>query len=411
MRSMQRSGESGRRSLGIYLHVPFCVRKCLYCDFLSAPGDDEMKTEYVEALKREIRGQASLYGGHEVRTVFFGGGTPSLLSGEQIGVIMECLREEFSFGGDGDGVEVTMEVNPGTVTRESLSGYRLAGVNRLSMGLQSADDRELKALGRIHTWEDFLCSYEMARKEGFGNINVDLMSALPGQSPEGWAETLEKVIRLKPEHISAYSLIIEEGTPFFEYYGKSGDGAEAGRLPLPTEDEDRVMYGRTKEILGKAGYGRYEISNYALSGFACRHNISYWERIDYAGFGVGAASLLGNVRWSNTADMGRYLEFSGERGMETHLKLSVQKLSVQEQMEEFMFLGLRMTDGVSARRFYEEFGESLEIIYAAAIDKLVKEGLLVRVEKGADGREDTWFRLTDFGIDVSNYALSEFLFD
>ena len=411
MRSMQRSGESGRRSLGVYLHVPFCVRKCLYCDFLSAPGDDEMKIEYVEALKREIRGQASLYGGHEVRTVFLGGGTPSLLSGEQIGVIMECLREEFSFGGDGDGVEVTMEVNPGTVTRESLSGYRLAGVNRLSMGLQSADDMELKALGRIHTWEDFLCSYEMARKEGFGNINVDLMSALPGQSPEGWAETLEKVIRLKPEHISAYSLIIEEGTPFFEYYGKSGDGAEAGRLPLPTEDEDRVMYGRTKEILGKAGYGRYEISNYALPGFACRHNVSYWERTDYAGFGVGAASLLGNVRWSNTADMGRYLEFSGERGMETHLKLSVQKLSVQEQMEEFMFLGLRMTDGVSARRFYEEFGESLENIYAAAIDKLVREGLLVRVEKGADGREDTWFRLTDFGIDVSNYALSEFLFD
>lgn len=411
MRSMQRSGESGRRSLGIYLHVPFCIRKCLYCDFLSAPGDDEMKTEYVEALKREIRGQASLYGGHEVRTVFLGGGTPSLLSGEQIGVIMECLREEFSFGEDGDGVEVTMEVNPGTVTRESLSGYRLAGVNRLSMGLQSADDRELKALGRIHTWEDFLCSYEMARKEGFGNINVDLMSALPGQSPEGWAETLEKVIRLKPEHISAYSLIIEEGTPFFEYYGKSGDGAEAGRLPLPTEDEDRVMYGRTKEILGKAGYGRYEISNYALPGFACRHNVSYWERTDYAGFGVGAASLLGNVRWSNTADMGRYLEFSGERGMETHLKLSVQKLSVQEQMEEFMFLGLRMTDGVSAHRFYEEFGESLENIYAAAIDKLVKEGLLVRVEKGTDGREDTWFRLTDFGIDVSNYALSEFLFD
>lgn len=409
MRSMQRSGESGRRSLGIYLHVPFCVRKCLYCDFLSAPGDDEMKTEYVETLKREIRGQASLYGGHEVRTVFFGGGTPSLLSGDQIGSVLDCLREEFSF--DGDGVEVTMEVNPGTVTRESLSGYRLAGVNRLSMGLQSADDRELRALGRIHTWEDFLCSYEMARKEGFGNINVDLMSALPGQSPEGWAETLEKVIRLKPEHISAYSLIIEEGTPFFEYYGKSGDGAEAGRLPLPTEDEDRVMYGRTKEILGKAGYGRYEISNYALPGFACRHNVSYWERTDYAGFGVGAASLLGNVRWSNTADMGRYLEFSGERGMETHLKLSVQKLSVQEQMEEFMFLGLRMTDGVSACRFYEEFGESLENIYAAAIDKLVKEGLLVRVEKGADGREDTWFRLTDFGIDVSNYALSEFLFD
>lgn len=360
---------------------------------------------------REIRGQASLYGGHEVRTVFFGGGTPSLLSGEQIGSVLDCLREEFSFGADRDGVEITMEVNPGTVTEESLSEYRLAGVNRLSMGLQSADDGELKALGRIHAWKDFLCSYEMARKEGFTNINVDLMSALPGQSPEGWAGTLEKVLRLKPEHISAYSLMIEEGTPFFAWYGNGGDSAAAGRLPLPTEEEDRLMYGQTKEILEKAGYGRYEISNYALPGFACRHNVSYWERTDYAGFGVGAASLLGNVRWSNTADMGQYLEHSGEKGMDTRLKLSVQKLSGQEQMEEFMFLGLRMTDGVSARRFYEEFGERLENIYAAAVDKLMREGLLIREEKGADGREDTWFRLTDLGLDVSNYALSEFLFD
>ena len=394
---MQQTARCSKRPLGIYLHIPFCIRKCLYCDFLSAPGDEQTKIEYVEALLHEIRAQAPLYDGHEVKTVFFGGGTPSLLSGEQIRRIMDCLHTVFSFSAEEGGAEVTMEANPGTLTPEKLADYRRAGINRLSIGLQSASDEELKALGRIHTWKDFLCSYELARKEGFANINIDLMSALPGQTPGGWMETLEKTVRLKPEHISAYSLIIEEGTPFYEMYGEAA--APRGCKALPTEEEDRLMYGQTKVFLAEAGYGRYEISNYSLPGFACRHNISYWERTDYAGFGLGAASLLENVRWSNTPDLRQYMEASGTAGLVTPLKQAVQHLSRQEQMEEFMFLGLRMTEGVSSRRFYRE-----------ALRKLMSEGLLVCGSGAAADGEDSRYRLTEWGIDVSNYALSEFLF-
>lgn len=406
---MQQTATCSKRPLGIYLHIPFCIRKCLYCDFLSAPGDEQMKTEYVEALLHEIRAQAPLYDSHEVKTVFFGGGTPSLLSGEQIRRIMDCLHTVFSFSAEEGGAEITMEANPGTLTPEKLAAYRRAGINRLSIGLQSASDEELKALGRIHTWKDFLCSYELARKEGFANINIDLMSALPGQTPGGWMETLEKTVRLKPEHISAYSLIIEEGTPFYEMYGEAA-AAPCGGKALPTEEEDRLMYGQTKAFLADAGYGRYEISNYSLPGFACRHNISYWERTDYAGFGLGAASLLENVRWSNTSDFRQYMEASGTSGLATPLKQAVQHLSRQEQMEEFMFLGLRMTEGVSSRRFYREFNISLEEVYREALRKLTSEGLLICGSGAAEDGDDSGYRLTDLGIDVSNYALSEFLF-
>lgn len=249
-----------RAPLGIYIHIPFCIRKCLYCDFLSAPTDEQTITEYMEALLAEIRAQAPLYKEYEVKTVFFGGGTPSLLSGKALLRIMECLRSNFSFAAEEDGgMEITMEANPGTLTAENLALYREAGVNRLSMGLQSADNRELKALGRIHTWEDFLVSFSLARTAGFTNINVDLMSALPGQTLQAWMDTLKKTAALGPEHISAYSLIIEEGTPFYSYYGR--ENPAAGHAPLPDEETDRLMYCRTKAFLGEAGYGRYEISN------------------------------------------------------------------------------------------------------------------------------------------------------
>ena len=205
--------------LGIYLHIPFCVRKCLYCDFLSAPADEQTKTEYVEALLAEIRAQAPLYSDYVVKTVFFGGGTPSLLPGKELFRIMECLRQNFSFAPEEEAPEITMEANPGTLTADNLEWYRRAGINRLSIGLQSANDRELKALGRIHTWGEFLNSFKLAREAGFSNINVDLMSALPGQTPQAWMDTLKKTAALEPEHISAYSLIIEEGTPFYTFYG------------------------------------------------------------------------------------------------------------------------------------------------------------------------------------------------
>ena len=394
--------------LGIYLHIPFCVRKCLYCDFLSAPADEQTKTEYVEALLAEIRAQAPLYSDYVVKTVFFGGGTPSLLPGKELFRIMECLRQNFSFAPEEEAPEITMEANPGTLTADNLEWYRRAGINRLSIGLQSANDRELKALGRIHTWEEFLNSFKLAREAGFSNINVDLMSALPGQTPQAWMDTLKKTAALEPEHISAYSLIIEEGTPFYTFYG--GEKPAGGHPPLPDEETDRLMYSQTKAYLAEAGYGRYEISNYARPGFSCRHNLSYWKRTDYAGFGLGAASLRQNVRWNNTSDMKEYLSGSAAEGFATPVKQAVQTLSAEEQMEEFMFLGLRITEGISLRRFREAFGRTVEEVYAGPVEKLTHEGLLERYSQEKNGVHEEFLKLTDYGIDVSNYALSEFLF-
>ena len=394
--------------LGIYLHIPFCVRKCLYCDFLSAPCDEQSKTEYVKALLAEIQAQAPLYGNYEVKTVFFGGGTPSLLQGKELFRIMECLRQNFSFAPEEEAPEITMEANPGTLTADNLEWYRRAGINRLSIGLQSANDQELKALGRIHTWRDFLNSFVLAREAGFYNINVDLMSALPGQTPQAWMDTLKETTALKPEHISAYSLIIEEGTPFYTFYG--GENPAAGHLPLPDEDTDRLMYSQTKAFLAEEGFGRYEISNYARPDFSCRHNLSYWKRIDYAGFGLGAASLRQNVRWSNTPVMKDYLSLSAAEGFAAPVKQAVQTLSVEEQMEEFMFLGLRVTEGISLRRFRETFGRTVDEVYAEPVEKLMQEGLLERYSREKNGVPEEFLRLTDYGIDVSNYALSEFLF-
>ncbi len=443
--------------LGIYIHVPFCVRKCLYCDFLSAPSDEQTRENYVKALCAEIRAQAPLYAGRVVRTVFFGGGTPSLLSGEQMARIMAELKKNFCFDtacfpavtlSEKDSVtaagwtpEITMESNPGTLTVENLTAYRRAGINRLSIGLQSADDEELRLLGRIHTWEQFRENFAAAREAGFENINIDLMSALPGQSEESWKETLRRVAALNPEHISAYSLIIEEGTPFYELYGEEphdckgldgkqtrrtvdlGDIMQNARKPLPTEEQDRAMYAWTGEYLASCGYERYEFSNYARPGYECRHNSSYWQRIDYIGFGIGSASLCQNVRWSNTSDLQTYLRLSGQEGFETGIKENIQHLSRQEQMEEFMFLGLRMSEGISCVRFQEMFGEPIEQVYGEVIGKLRREGLLEERNSMNVAVKDTGefpfgecftvdrrLRLTPLGVDVSNYALAEFLF-
>ena len=399
-----------KKPLGIYVHIPFCIQKCLYCDFLSAPSDDATRESYVNALLAEIDAQAPLYKSFQVHTVFFGGGTPSLLMPEQTAAILERLYQRFSFLPEKE-MEITLEANPGTLTEEKLRAWRKAGVNRLSIGLQSAHDEELKSLGRIHTWKEFLWGYEAARRAGFSNLNIDLMSALPGQSVDSWMDTLESIVELRPEHVSAYSLIIEEGTPFYDWYGPQDAASEerqiGERKPLPSEEEDRLMYERTGEYLAKKGYGRYEISNYALPGFACRHNLSYWERTDYAGFGLGAASLRENVRWSNTAELAEYLAHASQMGEETRIKKEMTRLSVQDQMEEFMFLGLRKTEGVSASAFERLYGKPLEAVYEEPVERLIREGLLLRYRK-ADG--SVFFRLSARGIDVSNYALAMFLF-
>lgn len=367
--------EAGKKPLELYIHIPFCIRKCAYCDFLSAPAAPEVQEAYVGQLLQEIAASKKLPEDYEAVTVFFGGGTPGILKGELLCSILRALRDRFSVRED---AEITVEANPGTVNRDKLVQYREAGVNRISLGLQSADNQELKLLGRIHTWEQFLESFQLARETGFRNINVDLMSALPGQTTESVHRTLERVLALSPEHISAYSLILEEGTPFHKRY-------EGHPELLPSEEEERQMYYDTRDRLCACGYEHYEISNFAKPGYACRHNLGYWERTDYKGFGLGAASLLENVRYTNQTDLTEYLKgnFAGTE----------EPLTKQAVREEYFFLGLRKMEGVEPGRYREHYEERIQRLQA---QQLLEE---------KDGR----IRLTERGTDVSNYVMAQFL--
>ena len=373
----------------LYLHMPFCVRKCAYCDFLSFPTDQETQNLYTRRLREDIDAMGKKYGDIPVDTIFIGGGTPSVPDSALIVGIMEHVRKAFHVA---EGAEISMEANPGTVTREKLTDYRRAGINRLSFGLQSANDRELKLLGRIHTWAEFLESFHLARECGFTNINIDLMSALPGQTRESWKDTLKRVTDLNPEHISAYSLIIEDGTPFGEKYG-----SEEGRKLLPDEDSEREMYHETKRFLRDCGYERYEISNYAKPGRACRHNIGYWTGLPYLGLGLGASSYMDGCRFAVNSDMKQYLE--EKPGMFT----DVEKLTKKDMEEEFFYVGLRMTAGVSRPEFERRFGVSAKDVYPGLMETFV-------AEKAAVFQGDR-FVLTDYGLDVSNYIMAQFLQD
>lgn len=447
----------GRR-MSIYIHIPFCVRKCGYCDFLSFPVRDcgsgtaavsdggskcGVPEEYLQRLLCEIRQESGDYTDREVDTIFVGGGTPSLLLPGQAEALFDRVYQSFHVASD---AEITIEANPGTLSKEKLEVYRQVGINRLSIGLQSADDGELAALGRIHRFSDFEKNFELARDCGFQNINIDLMSGLPGQSVESWLYTLHTVARLVPEHISAYGLIIEEGTPFYQRYGTDGaavgkdnesflaernrkQGAEGklpikkeekskmlpetgGREKLPSEDEERQMYQETGNVLERYGYRQYEISNYAKPGYECRHNIGYWIRKEYVGFGLGAASMINNIRWKNTSDLKKYMRIidgvdgGGGKGAVREssdaLKEEVQTLTLQEQMEETMFLGLRMNQGVSKMEFEDLYGVRLEAVYGTWLCKMVAEGLLF------DGDN---VRLSARGRNLANFVMAGFLLD
>ncbi len=409
--------------LEIYIHIPFCVQKCRYCDFLSAPSSEETKDAYMEALCQEIAGKSREYADYLITTVFIGGGTPSCVKPEWLERIMQLLREYYHLSED---AEVSMEMNPATVDRKALTIYYAAGINRLSFGLQSVRSEELFCLGRMHSYEQFLEAYFTAREIGFSNINVDIMSGLPGQSLEHYRETLQKVTGLEPapEHISAYSLIVEEGTPFYREF-------EKGTLQLPDENTEREMYETTRMFLQQKGYDRYEISNYARKGKKCRHNIGYWLRKNYVGFGIGAASLVDNVRFKNLDDLTVYMENP------LNSTVDMQALTTQEQMEETMFLGLRLTEGVSYRGFRETFGSSLDRVYGEIIEKHVRDGLLyiygktpdagivpddgagfiddigsnvvVGLRSGVGTADERYLCLTLKGMDVSNYVMADFL--
>lgn len=389
-----------KKELELYVHIPFCVRKCAYCDFLSAPADTQERTLYIDALTEEIRARKNDFTAYRVSTIFLGGGTPSILEGDDSARIFRALQENFDISDD---AEITMEVNPGTVTEEKAASWRKSGVNRLSIGLQSADDRELKMLGRIHTYREFLDTWKIVREAGFENVNVDLISAIPGQNLRSWSETLRKAADLGPEHISAYSLIVEEGTPFYERYGDgSGEDEDKGNHlpPLPDEDTEREIYKATEKILAEYGYHRYEISNYSKTGYECRHNLGYWERKEYLGLGLGASSLISECRFHNTADMGKYLRLYENAG--TDICEDIEHLSVEDQMEEFMFLGLRKTVGISVDDFRKAFGKEIREVYGEQMRKLEEQRLI----EYSGNR----VRLTERGTDISNYVFSEFMF-
>jgi len=377
------------KNLELYLHIPFCVRKCAYCDFLSMPAEAKMLSEYVNCLLKEIKSHKEQEPEALVKSIFIGGGTPSLLPDGAVRTIMALIKETFSISPQ---AEITIETNPGTLTKEKLMEYQSVGINRLSIGLQSADNRELKELGRIHTYEEFLENYQLAVQLGFQNINVDLMSALPGQTFKSWKETLRKVTELNPAHISAYSLIIEEGTPFFHKY------SEVEPTDLPDEDLEREMYYFTKSYLQEKGYKHYEISNYAKPGYECRHNIGYWTGVAYLGMGLGASSYLDGCRFRNPDDLTGYKSHCEEL---YQLPVQAEKLTKAEQMEEFMFLGLRLIEGVSVTEFKKRFCKEIDEVYGTEIGELTGEGLL----NNANG----FISFTERGLDLSNYVMAKFL--
>lgn len=377
----------------LYIHIPFCVRKCAYCDFLSAPADADTVGLYMEALEKQLVGQAASFQRKTIDSVFIGGGTPSILRMEQLSRLLGAVQEHFSLAED---AEVTIEANPGTITAGKARALAAGGVNRVSLGLQSASDEELRLLGRIHSYHDFLRSYGLLREAGIRNLNVDLMSALPGQTFSSYEKTLHRILTLHPEHISAYSLIIEEGTPFFEQYRADEAIRDAGGEPLllPSEESERAMYELTGALLADYGYERYEISNYAREGFRCRHNVGYWTGEEYLGLGLGAASYIEETRFCNTPDLSAYLagDFAPQQ---------VQRLSKNDRMAEFFYLGLRMTEGVAKSEFIRRFGLGAEQVYGEVLRELTEEKLLADM--------GTHYALTPFGRDVSNQVLYRFL--
>ena len=404
------------RKIGIYVHIPFCIQKCKYCDFLSSSynnndiGQREKALAYINALEKEI----ILYGykakEYKVSSIYIGGGTPSVIDTDLIGRIVRCINLNYHVEKD---VEITMEANPATLLNKKLQDYKLIGINRISLGMQSTSNSELTKLGRVHSYEEFLENYYRLRECGFNNINIDVMSAIPNQSIGSYLETLEKVVKLNPEHISSYSLIIEEGT----YFYKNKD-----KLNLVCEEDEREMYHLTKKVLQENGYNRYEISNYAKKGMESRHNSSYWTGQYYLGFGVGASSYFNETRFDRVRDIDKYIKFyntisidslvensknmqdileSCHKNIQKNIEYNIEHLSTKDKMEEFMFLGLRLIQGVSKKEFSRRFNKDINDVYGKVIDKYVNMKLME-----SDGDRVC---LTDSGLDVSNVIFADML--
>ena len=389
--------------LGIYVHIPFCIKKCDYCDFISYSNCFDMQERYVEKLLEEIEENKDLLKNNFISTIYIGGGTPSAIKPELIKEILDkiYLAAEIE---EKNEVEITIEVNPGTTTKNNLQMYRNCGINRLSIGLQSTDDAILKEIGRIHNYEQFLDTYKWAGEAGFENINVDLMLGLPGQDIEILKNSLENVVNLKPtpKHISVYSLIVEEKT-------KIEQRIDSGELSLPDDEEERRQYHYMKNFLELNGYKHYEISNFAKPGFESKHNMNCWEQKQYVGFGIAAHSYVDCVRYSNTTDLKEYLNVNDnesgdnlkEKGKFNTIKTIEETQNKLDMEKEFMMLGLRKLDGVSISKFEQKFGENPIYLFRNELQKLVEEDLL---EVDLDD-----IKLTSKGLDLANLVWEEFV--
>jgi len=374
----------------LYIHIPFCIKKCDYCDFTSFAGMDHFITQYVFALKAEIKTYSQGLNTPRLKSVYFGGGTPSILPEETVDEILNAVRDSFPLE---EKAEISMEVNPGTVNLAKLSSYRASGVNRLSIGAQSFDDRELSRLGRVHTAGQISYTFNSARSAGFNNINLDLIFALPSQDIVSWSNNLKKALSFRPEHLSTYNLVLEEGTPLF---------AKKNSLELPSEDEECKMFKEAIGLLTASGYDHYEISNFATSGHKCLNNLTYWNNEEYIGVGAGATSYIEPSRYSNPKDIGSYITLwdnPDNSVLEARYRANIQ--TKDQQFSETMFLGLRLTEGVDLRSLKQKFGENIVNKYKDEIADLIKEGLL-----SLDGFR---LRLTQRGLFLANEVFEKFV--
>lgn len=373
--------------ISLYIHIPFCAQKCLYCDFPSFARKDHLRKAYIEALNKEIISLREKHNNLEINTIFIGGGTPSVLEPDEL----ECLLKEVAKLNMAKDIEYSIECNPGNLTEEKLEVMKNYGVNRISMGLQAKQDNLLKGLGRIHNYKTFKENFLLAKKVGFNNINVDLMFGLPNQRLNEWEETLREIISLEPAHISAYSLIIEEGTAFYNLY-------ENDKLKLPTEEEERKMYHLAKKILEENGFNQYEISNYAKEGKECRHNLAYWNMDNWIGVGSASASYIDGKRIKNISSVEKYINFINEKGEAVEEIINNSK---NDNMEEFMFMGLRKINGIDENEFKNRFSMNINDVYGEILNKYIDEGLLIR--------ESGRIFLSEKGIEISNIIMADFL--
>lgn len=380
--------------LGIYIHIPFCKQKCYYCDFVSYSNKCSEVKEYIESLKKEI--EEFDFSNYKVTSIYIGGGTPSYIDSIYIVEILSELKEKLKCNLiEFKDIEITIEVNPGTVDTKKLNDYKKLGINRLSIGLQSTKNDILKKIGRIHTYQEFLEIYKLARKTGFKNINIDLMIGIPGQKIGDLKNTLQDIIKLEPEHISVYSLIIEENTPIEKML-------ENGEIKLPDEDLERNMYWYVKNTLELNGYNHYEISNFAKLGKESRHNLNCWNQEEYIGFGVAAHSYLNGIRFSNTINVEEYIQHIENNRKEENIQIE-ESQSLEDKKNEFMMLGFRKIQGVDIARFKEKFIDNPIFLYRENLNKLVEEGL-IEVDLNH-------IKLTNKGIDLANLVFEEFVDD